>query len=339
MGTLVSGLVSRFKRGVKKVRSDPSEWLRLAGDRLVIASLLTFTFALGVVTLQYTNLVIVTDTTQMLYLFQGIIAGNLTLITVVLSINQLILAREFNAPGELEDRIENAIDYRNRVKKTTNNSSVPAIPVDFLSVLLDGIRINARQLRADAESADPDRLAEDVDALVADLISDAEDGLDVLDRLQPGLFSALTVTLETNYAHQLNEAFRIQTVYEDDLSPTTHDLLDDLIQSLKQIDVGRQYFKSIYMQSELARLSQILLYVGVPSVGSSLFVLFIYASTADPPLNIAYIEVVVPAVVVLNFTPLALLFSFLLRITTVAQRTVAITPFATSAQETAFENW
>lgn len=333
MGNSVSVLLSRFKRGAQKFRSDPNEWLRLSGDRLVIASVLTVAFTLCVLTLQYTNLVVVTDTTQMLYVFQGLVAGNLTLVTIVLSINQLILAREFNSPGELEDRIENAIDYRSDVKEITNNASVPVTPVDFLTVLLEGTQSNARQFKEAVESGSSDRLAEDADALVADLISETDRLLETLDRVQPGIFSALIATLETNFSHQLSEAFRIRTVYEDDLTPTTSEYLDALIRSLKLVDIGRQYFKTIYMQSELARLSRTLLFAGVLSIGSGILTLLVYASTAKPPLEIVALKVLVPAVIVLGFVPLALLFSFILRIATVALRTVAITPFTTPPQE------
>ena len=39
-------------------------------------------------------------------MFSGLIDGNLTLITVVVSINQLLLGREFKSPGTLESQIE-----------------------------------------------------------------------------------------------------------------------------------------------------------------------------------------------------------------------------------------
>ncbi len=37
----------------------------------------------------------------MLYLFQAITASNITLLTIVLSINQLVLTRELNTTGKL----------------------------------------------------------------------------------------------------------------------------------------------------------------------------------------------------------------------------------------------
>ena len=45
-------------------------------------------------------------------LFASLIGGNVTLITVVISINQLIISRQFSSPGELESDIRRVIAYR-----------------------------------------------------------------------------------------------------------------------------------------------------------------------------------------------------------------------------------
>lgn len=330
MNLLVTALFSRLERGLQRVQSELHDWLLFQGNRFVIAGVLIVVFALSIVSLQYIDIIDVTDTTQMLYLFQGLIGGNLTLVTIVLSINQLVLSRQFKTPGELHDHIENAIEYQNRVRETTNESSVPPTPVNFLSVLFDGTQTNAQRLGSAAEDLDHNQLAEDIDSLVSDLLSHTDHIIDMLDQSHTGIFNALAVMLDTNYSHQLNEAFRLRTVYEDEFSATAHDRLDELIQSLKQMDIARQYFKSIYMQTELARLSRILLYVGVPAIGSGVLMLLIYASTVESPLPVSHLRVLFLVAVTLGFTPLAVLFSFVLRIATVAQYTVAITPFTTT---------
>lgn len=338
MNFLVTALFSRLERGLQRSRSELHDWLLFRGNRFAIAGVLIVVFALSIVSLQYIGIVVVTDTTQMLYLFQGLIGGNLTLVTIVLSINQLVLSRQFKTPGELHDHIENAIEYQNRVRETINESGMPSTPVDFLSVLFDGTQTNAQQLGRAAKDLDHGRLADDIDSLVSDLLSHTDPIIDMLDRPQTGIFNALAVMLDTNYSHQLNEAFRLRTVYEDEFSAPAYDRLDELIQSLKQMDIARQYFKSIYMQTELARLSRILLYVGVPAIGSGVLMLLIYASTVESPLPVDHLRVLFLIAVTLGFTPLAVLFSFVLRIATVAQYTVAITPFTTTHDQSLINN-
>lgn len=335
MSFSVSVLLYRVKRGIEKLVYDPRQWFVLTGDRLVVAGCLTGLFSFGVLALQYVGIVGVTKTTQMLYLFQGIVGGNLTMVTIVVSINQLVLSRELKTPQELRHQIQGVIEYRDRVEETTQRTAVPSTPADFLSVLIDGVRIRSQRLGGVVHEHDHDRLRAEVDALVTDVTSHTAHIADVLDDSQEGIFSALAVTLQTNYSHQINEAQRIQNAYGDDLSDSAREVFDEFTESLQEIDIARQYFKSIYMQSELARLSRILLYVGTVAVGGGLLLLLIYASNVEPPGSLKLLRVAVPVVVVAGFAPLAILLSFILRIATVAQRTVAITPFTVPAQEEA----
>lgn len=315
------------------MRLVPHRWLVLTGNRLLLAGLLTSAFGVGVLALMLSGAVSVRNTMRMMYLFQVLVAGNLTLLTIVLSINQLVLSREFNTPGELRDQIRNVLTYRDSVEETADRSTMPVTPSNFLFALLDGMQSTARRLGEDARAEERSRVADEVDTLCSELTADVDRIEDVSPNSESRIFNALVDSLETNYSHQLNEAHRIQTVYADELSSTVSDELDELIQSLEQVDIARQYFKSIYMQSELARLSRVLLYVGVPAATSSLLLLFIYAGAPGTPVTIDNLELFVPVVVVLGFSPLAVLSAYVLRIAVVAQRTVAITPFVTPNEE------
>lgn len=324
----------RMVHGLRVAVSDSREWFVLVGNRLVVAAAITLAFGLGVLALTMTSVTDVTSTPRLIYLLQTIVGGNITLLTIVLSINQLVLSRELKTPGELHEQIENVVRYRTRVEGTTRTDALPATPDDFLQLLLDGTRENAQRLGGVVREAERDRLVREVNALVTRLTSHADDVRSVQEYSQGGIFSALAVLLETNYSDELNEAQRIRTTYDEELEPATRRMLEELIANLKQVDVARQYFKSLYTQSELARLSRILLYIGVPAVGSALLLFLV--SVDGPSETIAvrsYLSASVIVVVTLGFAPLAVLFSFVLRVATVAQRTVAITPFATPTQE------
>lgn len=330
----VAVFLGEVERGLGRLRSEPYEWFVLVGNRLVLAGLLTSAFAFSVLALMAADVVDVRNATEMLYVFQVLVGGNLTLLTIVLSINQLVLSREFKTPGELQEQIRNVIAYRDDVEETTDRDAVPVTPSGFLFVLLAETQDTAERLDELIEKSDHDQFSDEVRALLVDLVTHTDETKAVLDRSQRGIFSALVVTLETNYSHQLNEVQRLQTAHEGDLPPDVLEAFDELRESLKQVDIARQYFKSIYMQSELAVLSQVLLFVGLPAVGSALLALLVYAGATGTPIGVNYLEVLVPLVVTLGFSPLALLFAYVLRIATVAQLTVAITPFTTPAQET-----
>lgn len=338
MATSVPVRVGRLKRGLWKLGTQPVRWFTLVGDRIVVAAGLTLAFAVFVAAIAAAGVVATLESRRLVYLFQGIAAANVTLVTIVVSVNQLVLSRELNAPGELRGRIDNVTEYRETVEETTHRSPVPITPSKFLAVLLDGTRETAQQLGGVVEELDEGRHTAAVKAFVDDLTEDMDQNRAQLERSQMGIFSALASMLETDFSRHLHEAYRLKTVYEDELPSEAHDLLDEECRSLYQLDIARQYFRSIYFQSELAQFSRSLLYVGLPAVGSALLFLFVYTAAAAPPIPVAILGYLVPAAVVVGFTPFAVLFSYILRIAMVAQQTVAITPFSTPDKGTILDD-
>lgn len=168
-------------------------------------------------------------------------------------------------------------------------------------------------------------------SLVSDLTGLLDDVIHTLESSEAGTFEVLSVTLMTNYAQQINGVRRIKANYHDDLSDETTSALDGLLERLEDIDVARQYFKSVYLQDELSSLSRVLLYAGVPAEVISVAVLFAITGGGTPPLKLA--NVVIPAAAVVGLLPLSLLFAFILRTATVTQRTAATLPFTTPGQE------
>ncbi len=320
-------------RGSKKLVRNPREWFLLVGDRLVLAGGLTGVFCLCVLALITTGIVAVQTATTMIYLFSTLAAGNITLITIVLSINQLVISRQLKTPGELETHIENVIEYRTEVEQQSPTAVAPVTPSDFLDVLLSNAQRNAYQAASNATDQADSPLATEVDAVTTQITRHTEHIQDLLERSQTGIFSALAVALETNYSEQLNEVHRLKFAHREELSPATKAALDDLAESLRQIDVARQYFKTVYIEDELARLSRILLYIGIPTVGSSILLLLVYSAPSPLTAVGGILPELVLVTTTLGFVPLTLLFSFLLRVATVAKRTAAITPFTTPEQE------
>ncbi|WP_233738005.1 hypothetical protein [Halocatena pleomorpha] len=146
-------------------------------------------------------------------------------------------------------------------------------------------------------------------------------------------FNVLSTTLTTNYARQINHTRRIRSQYEDHLSETTIDALDRLIDRLQEIDIARQYFKTIYLQEELSSVSRLLLYAGLPAETVAIAFLIVLTSTPAVTDSVLYF-LAFPLAVTIGLLPLALLFSYIIRIATVTQRTAATIPFTTSRLET-----
>ncbi|MFC7155921.1 hypothetical protein ACFQPA_10690 [Halomarina halobia] len=308
------------------------EWTLLEGDRAVVAAgVLAFVLA-AVGAIELLDVATLSDRQPLYYLFSALLGGNLTLITVVISINQLLLSRELKSPGELRTEIDDVIEYRRDVERTAERDVAPVKPSEFLDFLLQNARRQAQVLGGLSVGVGAERAWWEISDLVT-TITDRTDEIDrQLNGADDGIFGALSTTLRTNYAEQMHRARRIRAAYGDALPEETLEALDDTVERLQELDIARQYFKNLYLQDELSRLSRILLYAGIPAEVVAVGVLLAFTTPPDATTT-ASLDVVLPLAVTIGFAPLAILVSFILRTATVTQRTVATVPFTTPEQE------
>ncbi len=308
------------------------QWIVLDGNRLLVAAGPFVAVVVAVATLEAAGLVPLRSLQPTYYLFSGFIGGNLTLITVVVSINQLLLSRELQSPGELQDRIENVTGYRRDVEDAAGEVA-PVQPLGFLRLLVEVARREAQRAGGFAAGEVPADVREDLDEVVEELTGNFDDIDALLQQSRVGTFHVLSATLTTNYAEPIKRIRKLRAAHDEDLPVDLQAALGELTDRLRQIDVARQYFKSVYLQEELSALSRILLYGGIPAEAMAAFVLLTYTAAGGAALPREALLAVIPLAVALAFLPLFLLASFVLRIATVTQRTVAVLPFTTPGQE------
>ncbi|WP_227356528.1 hypothetical protein [Haladaptatus salinisoli] len=268
-----------------------------------------------------------------MYLFGGFIGGNLTLITVVLTINQLVLSRQLRSPGELRTQIQQIKEYRAEIEERTDAGIAPAMPAAFLAFLLQSTRQQAQALEEMTANPDSQRLQTDIEDLTAPITEQIDQILDRIDDPELGIFEVLLPLLMTNYAEAIYDARQIRQTYQEALSNETATTINGLIEDLEQIDVARQYFKTVYIQQELAILSRFILYVGIPAELTTVAMLLLFLQPANAAVALQLPSFLIVAAIAVGFAPLSLLVTFVLRIATVAYRTAAITPFTTPGQE------
>lgn len=196
------------------------------------------------------------------YALSGLIARNLALIYIVIAIDQLVLSRELVTPGERLETIEEVSSFRDRVAETTGEDVLPITAPTFLDVVLTSAIEEARRIDTDSAGLDaPDRRR--VDALV-DAIVESGGTIDTVfegEDIRP--FTALVRALHFDYGTHLQTIGRLRT--SDSIPASIDDRLSVLHDHLVLIDVGRQYFRTLYIQRELPRISRSLLYVGGPA--------------------------------------------------------------------------
>ena len=268
----------------------------------------------------------------MYFLFSAILGGNLTLITVVLSINQLVLSRELGAPGELQERIRDAMAYRREVEDAANSSPSPVSPEGFLRYLHETLVDTATDLENSVSDSENERLVARIDDLVDDLTTDARSVTRTLDASTVDIFAVIEATLGTNHADQLYELAAIDAEFEE-LTDAQQQSLERLREQLLHIDTARKYFRTVYIEKELSVLSRVILYVGVPAEILTAVALAVYGAVGSTPPTPPWLLPFVLGALTAGFAPLAVLFSFVLRLSWVAQQNTSVAPFSAGTED------
>lgn len=314
------------------LRQRVREWLLLDGDRRAVAVVVAGLFATYFLALAATGVVPLLDVQSLFYVYSALVGGNLTLVTVVVSINQLLLSRELQTPGELRSQIDDVIDYRRDVEDATGEVA-PVEPLGFLKLLAEATREDVQRLGGLSYGGTPAAFQDEVDDAVATLTEQMEEVLAILGDSEDDTIEVLSVVLETNYAHEINRLRRVKHAYGDGIDEQVKDCIDAVVERLQEIDVARQYFKAIYLQQELSSLSRMLLYVGLPAVAVGLGSLLHLTVPAGEPAALSYPAGFLVATLTVGTLPLAILCSYILRTATVTYLTAATLPFTTPEQE------
>ena len=316
-------------------RHSVFRWTVIEGNRLTVAGVLLGGIALLLFALLVVNLFPRAPGEPLYLLFSSFLGGNLTLITVVIAINQLVFSRELGSPGDLERRTRNAVEYRDQVQDVMDRAVSPVMPGSFLLVLHENLGKRAQSLRETVTNSLDGDLSAEIDELVGALRGDVRTVTRAVDT--PGadeqIFGAIAATLGTTQAEQLYDLTRIETEYDAQLTDEQRELFTSIREHLLHIDVARKYFRTVYITKELSFLSRVLLIVGLPAQLFLAATLAVYDLAAIEALPAAGIVAATLVAMVACFAPLSVLASFVLRLSWVAQRNATVMPFAASEKD------
>ncbi|MXV61756.1 hypothetical protein GS429_06685 [Natronorubrum sp. JWXQ-INN-674] len=313
-------------------RHSTFRWAIIEGNRFSVAGLLLGGILFLLCVLLAVNLFPREPGEPLYLLFSAFLGGNLTLITVVIAINQLVFSRELGSPGDLEQRTRAAVEYRNEVQSVMDREVSPVLPGSFLLVLHENLGNRAQRLRETSTDIEHDALAAEIDELAGKLRDDVRMVTEALDTpaADEQIFSAIAATLGTTQAEQLYELSRMETEYEAQLTDAQAELFESIREHLLHIDVARKYFRTVYITKELSFLSRTLLFVGLPAQFLTAATLAVYDLAAIESLPPSAIVGATLVAMIACFAPLAILASFVLRLSWVAQRNATVMPFAAS---------
>ncbi|PSQ13980.1 hypothetical protein BRC99_03425 [Halobacteriales archaeon QS_7_69_60] len=252
--------------------------------------------------------------------FQSLIGATVTGVTLVLTLNQLVLSQELGALDDQYDRMEGAMTFREEVGDLIGETP-PAEPSAFLCVLIEAIADRARAVGEAVDDGD-----EDAQHLVDVTTGNADAVLDRLDGAEFGEFEVVQRSLDFNYSWKLYATNRLT---DERRSEEAQEALEDLSEALGLFGPAREHFKTLYFQSELINLSRTVLNVSVPSLvtATAFTLLFDPKNYPGTVLGLDVAVLLVAAAAAIAVAPFAVLLAYILRIATITRRTLAIGPF------------
>lgn len=318
-------------RNSESRRGRLAHWLLLEGNRMTVTSCIVVAVVLIMGVLAVFDVLAVGSDGSVATLFgSGIAAGVVTLVTIALSINQLVLARVFGSPGQLSDRLDGTRDLRRTVEELAQAPSSPNDPAAFLSMIATTLTNRTETLHRAIESSEWTPPADVTTALddISNYGSNIDDALDG----QTAIVDVLDVVLGPQYAFNMTAVHHLQNEYAASLPDDAQTEFNAIERLLESIAITRQFFKTLVLQQDFAHLSRIIIYSGTSALLVAITLTLIYR-TDSVTIASSTLPIVVSVGIGVIFFPLAAFLAYILRAATIAHRTVSVGPFVPPGEE------
>ncbi|ELY99193.1 hypothetical protein [Natrialba asiatica] len=261
-------------------------------------------------------------------LFQALIISLITGVTLIVGINLLVISEELDPLGDLRDQVAESTAFRGEVEELLGSTSPPE-PAAFLRALLKTNALQAGSLKESVAESSDEAFREDVTSYADEVLTNEARVSDRLSSAQFGTFAVVRAAIDYNYSWKIYQARKLREEYEGQFDDEMDRTLDDLIDTLTMFGPAREHVKTLYFQWQFIDLSRAMLYTSLPPLaGAILIILYMNAEFASGTLlGVSNATWVVPIVITLALFPFCLLLSYVVRIGTVAKRTLAPGPF------------
>jgi len=302
-------------------------WILLEGDRRAITgALLTVTFvtilAAGQIwPFEIRNLL--TETQAVQTILNTFLGGIILLVSVVVSINSIVLSYDITPITAQEDRIEAAVDFRQELDELGEPNADPTEPSAFLQMMIERIREQTQALKAIVEEAEAE-FARDLQEHIERVTETASNIERALDSPHGGEFGVLWLGLETDYGSFINRSRNLVSRYQTESKTESTEEFEELIQTMELFAVGREVFKTLFYSQEIAELSRTLLVVSLPSILITAIAILAINANLLPDVwlfGLPPLLTFVAATFTVALAPFLTLTAYMLRVATVAQRT------------------
>lgn len=307
------------------------DWFLFGANRLTVTGVLTLTcfcFLTIFSTLDVPYLSILNGGDTIETLFQTLIGVLITGMTLVVSINQLVLSEEFGSLGRQRERMDKSMAFRKDAEREFQWTGPPE-PERFLSTLIN-TSVDRSEAVQEAVKGNSDQLLRDrVDQLV-DRIATSADGItDELEDAPFGEFTIMRAALSYNYSWKIYLVRRLYWEHQESLSEDAQDAIGDLVDILELFGPAEEFFKAHYLQWELVNLSRRILFTGIPALIFSIYAaLYLKPETVSGTvLGVPVLVWLINAGVTFALIPFFIFTAYVLRTASIAKESGAIGPF------------
>lgn len=307
-------------------------WVLLEADRwLVTGVLLVFVFLtlVGVGYLYPAAESAIRTSDSVDTLFQGLLTATITGVTLVLTLNQLVLSQELGAVTDQRERMAGAMQFRQDVADVIQTAVSPSRPAQFLRALVQVSAERAEDLHATVSATADEDLRMEIEDFTDSLIRNADRVSEGLDDARFGEFDVVSSALNFNYSWKIFAARRIYERYSDTLDEEGTEALEQLIEILQLFAPAREHFKTLYFQWDLINLSRRILVASIPAllVAGGMVIFFNDATYSLVIFDVETLVIVIAAAATISLIPFLILLAYVMRIATVAKHTLSIGPF------------
>jgi hypothetical protein len=263
-------------------------------------------------------------------MFSSLLSGAILLVSIVVSINSVVLSQEITDIEDQHERIDASMEFHREIESFIEADITPARPADFLSAVLYAISEQTEELTEVAGDDGNDNFRHDLEEFAEQVASDIQHARETLSATTMGTFTVLLAGLNYNYSGQLHALRGLKYKYEDEISDDSQEAIDELITTMKYVGTGREYFKSLYYKQELAKLSSRLLFVSLPVIVFTSYVILALDASLFPEvvfLRFSPLVLFVSLAYTVSLAPYILLTAYIVRSATITLRTLSSGPF------------
>jgi len=311
---------------------DIRSWVGMRMDRWLLSSVILAGSFLTLVSLSFLDLTplreVAADQDTIESLFSAFIGAIITGTAIVVTINQLVLSQELGSAGDQYNRMRETMTFRRDVESVLGCGVSPPAPAAFLYELLEGIESRAKELQQTVAGNSNAELCRELTEYTESVTDDTKAVKGSLENAQFGTFEVIWNALGFNYSWKLYRARRLRHEYADSMNDETDEGLEELIESLTLFGPAREHFKTLYFQWELIDLSRALLYIAIPAlIVMTAFIMFVDGTTLPGrTLGVDNLVWLTCFGFTVGIAPFVVFTVYILRIVTVAKRTLAMGP-------------